>query len=81
MPTDANGGLRQLPQTGPVRLTDFWERMGKAFGPAYADSLSRDQVISGLGGRTVLESLDDGEDPKLVWRVVVEQFEVPARLR
>lgn len=60
-----------------MRLTEFWERMGERFGPAYADSVARDQVIGRLGNRTVYEALAAGETPKQVWRAVCEHFEVP----
>ncbi len=51
------------------------------FGPAYADSMARDQVLAPLGGRTVVEALAAGEDAKVVWQAVCEVFEVPARER
>ena len=40
-------------------------------GPAYADSYARDQVLATLGGRTVHQALDDGDDVKGVWRAVL----------
>jgi len=64
-----------------MRLTDFWARMSEQFGPAYAESLARDHVISGLGSRTVTQALADGDDAKLVWRAVCDEFELPARVR
>lgn len=64
-----------------MRQTDFWERMRAVFGPGYADSLARDQVLAELGGRTVVEALAAGEEVKDVWRAVVAAFEVPAALR
>ncbi len=54
-----------------MRLTEFWARMEKLFGAGYADSYARDQVLSTLGGRTVMEALAAGEDAKAVWRGVV----------
>jgi hypothetical protein len=63
---------------GQVRLTDFWERMHRAFGDSYADSLARDHVLATLSGRTVTQALGDGEDAKVVWRAVCAEFEVPA---
>ena len=62
---------------GPVRLTDFWERMRERFGAAYADSVARDQVIGGLGNRTAHEALAAGEDVRAVWLAVCEHFDVP----
>jgi Protein of unknown function (DUF3046) len=64
-----------------VRLTEFWERMNAQFGSAYAESLAKDYVFAGLGGRTVERALADGEDAKTVWRAVCEAFDVPERLR
>jgi hypothetical protein len=55
--------------------------MREQFGDAYAESVAKDFVLSGLGHRTVNKALADGEDAKLVWRAVVETFNVPDRLR
>jgi hypothetical protein len=60
-----------------VRLTDFWDRMNRQFGPAYADSFARDVVIGELGGRTIERALADGDDIKDVWRAVCQVVEVP----
>jgi hypothetical protein len=62
-------------------LTVFWERMRAQFGEAYADSVAKDHVLGGLGGRTVNQALADGEDAKVVWRAVSDDFRVPDRLR
>src|ERR1700748_1837088 len=64
-----------------MRQTEFWERMREQFGDVYAESVAKDYVLSGLGGRTVSKALADGEDAKAVWRAVSEQFNVPDRLR
>jgi Protein of unknown function (DUF3046) len=64
-----------------VRLTEFWRRMEHHLGPAYADSWARDQVLAGLGSRTVHEALDAGEDPKLVWRAVCDALRLPSSER
>jgi hypothetical protein len=64
-----------------VRLTVFWERMRAQFGESYAESVAKDYVLSGLGGRTVSKALADGEDAKVVWRAVCETFNVPESLR
>jgi hypothetical protein len=64
-----------------VRHTEFWVRMNTALGPAYARSWASQHVLSALGGRTVLEALDQGEPPKVVWRAVWAELELPARER
>lgn len=65
-----------------MKLSDFWERMEQTFGPGYAASVARDQVLPQLGGRTVTEALDAGERIVDVWRAVVAAYpdRVPARL-
>jgi hypothetical protein len=64
-----------------MKLTDFWDRMTAQFGEGYADSVAKDFVLQGLGGRTVNRALAEGEDAKVVWRAVCESFDVPERLR
>ncbi len=55
-----------------VRLSDFWNRMERRFGTAYARSYAADQVLATLDGRTVQQAIDAGDDLKGVWRAVVE---------
>ncbi len=62
-------------------MTEFWERMNAQFGEAYAQSLAKDHVFAGLGGRTIAQALGEGEDAKAVWHAVCETFPVPERLR
>lgn len=64
-----------------MRLTTFWQRMRVHFGVAYADSFARDHVMSELGGRTVIQALDDGWEAKDVWRAVCTAMDVPAARR
>jgi hypothetical protein len=62
-------------------LTEFWARMREQFGDVYAQSVAKDYVFAKLGDRTIERALADGEDAKLVWRAVVDTFDVPQRLR
>ncbi len=64
-----------------MRHTEFWARMEQALGTSYARFWAEQQVIAELGGRTVVEALDQGEAPKLVWRAVAERLDVPVSLR
>jgi hypothetical protein len=64
-----------------MRLTIFWERMCAHFGDTYADTFARDHVMSELGGRTVLEALENGWEVKDVWRAVCAAMDVPASHR
>ncbi|WP_427894360.1 DUF3046 domain-containing protein [Kribbella sp. GL6] len=60
-----------------MRLTEFWARMDHHLGPAYARTWAETQVVQELGGRTVVEALDDGEAAKLVWRAVWAHLNLP----
>ena len=60
-----------------MRLTEFWARMEQALGPTYARTWAAMQVLASLGGRTVAESLAEGESPKTVWRAVWAELELP----
>ncbi len=66
-----------------MKLSDFWARLDEVFGPAYAPSVATDQVLPGLGGRTIVEALEAGERVADVWRAVVAAYpdRVPPRLR
>jgi len=64
-----------------VRLTEFWQRMDEHFGSVYAQSVAKDFVLAGLGGRTVAQALAEGEDVKVIWQAVCAAFPVPDRLR
>ncbi|RBQ14751.1 DUF3046 domain-containing protein [Spongiactinospora rosea] len=64
-----------------MRLSDFWDRMRRHFGEAYAESWARDYVIAELGGRTVTQALADGVAAKTVWRAVCKVTDVDAKLR
>ncbi len=66
-----------------MRLTDLWRRLNETFGPGYAESVAHDQVLTQLGGRTIIQALTAGEEVVSVWRAVVAAYpdRVPARLR
>jgi hypothetical protein len=64
-----------------MRRTDFWARMDRVFGAAYAPSVARDQMLSELDGRSVEQALAEGEDTKRVWLAVCTHFGLPAAER
>ncbi|HEY7881537.1 MAG TPA: DUF3046 domain-containing protein [Streptosporangiaceae bacterium] len=64
-----------------MRLTVFWDRMRAQFGESYADSVAKDQVLTGLGGRTATQALAEGIEPQIVWRAVCDTFELPESRR
>lgn len=64
-----------------MRHTEFWQRMETALGSSYAQSWAEQHVLADLGGRTVSQALDAGEEPKLVWRAVWAALDLPAHDR
>ncbi|HEY7226384.1 MAG TPA: DUF3046 domain-containing protein [Micromonosporaceae bacterium] len=66
-----------------MKLTDLWHRLEQTFGPAYAASVARDQVLSQLNGRTIDQALAEHVEVHDIWRAVVAAYpdRVPARLR
>lgn len=64
-----------------MRLTEFRALMTAHFGSHRATSVAADHVFAALGGRTIDQALGAGENPKKVWAVVCETFEVSALLR
>lgn len=55
--------------------------MDRHLGVGYARVWAESHVMSILGGRTVTEALDEGEDPKIVWRAVHATRGLPASER
>ena len=55
--------------------------MRAQFGESYADSVVKDQVLTGLGGRTAAQALAEGIEPQIVWRAVCDTFELPESRR
>ncbi len=55
--------------------------MTAQFGSLRAASVAGDHLFAALGGKTADAALESGEDPKRVWAVVCEDFDVPESLR
>ena len=60
-----------------MRLTEFQELVKGQFGPARGASLLVDHVLAGVGGRTAAQAIEDGVDPRDVWRALCADFDVP----
>ena len=50
-----------------MREREFWELLEEVFGRSYGRSLARDQRMPQLANMTVLEALDAGEEPRVIW--------------
>jgi len=60
-----------------VRLTEFHELVAAQFGQARGASLLVDHVLTALGGRTAAQAVEDGVEPRDVWRALCADFDVP----
>ncbi|OBH02256.1 MULTISPECIES: DUF3046 domain-containing protein [unclassified Mycobacterium] len=60
-----------------VRLTEFNERVVLRFGATYGPSVLEDHVLSGLDGRTAAQAIEEGIEPRDVWRALCADFDVP----
>lgn len=77
----ASHAVARLRHTGPVRLTDFWERMDAVFGAAYSRSWARDYSLADIGGLTVMQAIDRGVETREIWDAVCAVVDVPGLLR
>jgi hypothetical protein len=60
-----------------VRLTEFNERVVLRFGSVYGASVLVDHVLTGFDGRTAAQAIDDGVEPRDIWRALCADFDVP----
>ncbi|MBV8347593.1 MAG: DUF3046 domain-containing protein [Mycolicibacterium sp.] len=60
-----------------MRLTEFHELIQGQFGAVRGASMLVDHVLAGLGGRTAAQAIEDGVDPRDVWRALCSDFDVP----
>jgi hypothetical protein len=58
-------------------LTEFNELVEAQFGTVRATSLLVDHVLTTLDGRTAAQAIEDGVDPREVWRALCADFDVP----
>jgi hypothetical protein len=62
---------------GRVRLTEFQELVEGQFGPVRGASMLVDHALTAFGGRTAAQAVEDGVDPRDVWRALCADFDVP----
>ena len=60
-----------------MRLTEFHELVDGQFGAVRGASLLVDHVLTSLGGRTPAQAIQDGVEPRDVWRALCADFDVP----
>ncbi|OBB74041.1 DUF3046 domain-containing protein [Mycobacterium sp. 852014-52144_SCH5372336] len=60
-----------------MRLTEFHQLVEEQFGSVRGASLLVDHVLSGFDGRTAAQAIEDGVEPRDVWRALCSDFDVP----
>jgi Protein of unknown function (DUF3046) len=60
-----------------MRLTEFHELVREQFGVMRSSSMIVDHVLTDFGGRTAAQALEDGVEPRDVWRALCADFDVP----
>jgi Protein of unknown function (DUF3046) len=68
---------RRQRRLGRVRLTEFQELVEGQFGPVRGASMLVDHALTGFGGRTAAQAIEDGAEPRDVWRALCADFDVP----
>ena len=60
-----------------MRLTEFHELVQNQFGVVRGSSLLVDHLVTGFNGRTAAQAIEDGVEPRDVWRALCADFDVP----
>jgi hypothetical protein len=60
-----------------MREREFWQLLEEVFGRSYGRALPHDQQLTDLNGMSVVEALDSGVEPRVVWNVLCNQMQVP----
>ncbi|AIY46306.1 MULTISPECIES: DUF3046 domain-containing protein [Mycolicibacterium] len=60
-----------------MRLTEFNDLVEGQFGSMRGRSLLVDHVLTALDGRTAAQAIEDGVEPRSVWRALCADFDVP----
>ena len=60
-----------------MRLTEFQELVECQFGPVRGASMLVDHALTAFGGRTAAQAIEDGVEPRDVWRALCADFDVP----
>lgn len=60
-----------------MRLTEFHDLVEGRFGSLRGGSMLVDHVLTSLGGRTAAQAIEDGVEPRDVWRALCADFDVP----
>lgn len=61
---------------GRVQEREFWQLLEEVLGRSYGRALAHDQSLTELRGMTVVEALNAGEEPRVIWNVLCDQMNI-----
>ena len=64
-----------------MRYSEFRELVDEVFGASVGRSLVSDLSLDALGDRTAARALQEGEEPRAVWRALCDAMGVPGAQR
>jgi hypothetical protein len=64
-----------------VRRSEYTQLAEYVFGPTLADVYHRELVLEGIGHRTPVQALADGENVRRVWTALCDEMQVPESRR
>lgn len=67
----------RVPNPPAVTLSEFRLAAEEEFGPVQARTLCREVVLGEIGHRTPDHALEEGVDPRTVWRALCTAMDVP----
>lgn len=59
-----------------MRISDFWLRLDSAFTQGHAQHVYRTHILWMLGNRTADQAIEAGEDPRIVWESLCQEFDL-----
>lgn len=60
-----------------LKEREFWQLLEEVFGREFGRSIARDQGLQKLDGMNVIQALDAGIEPRIVWNVLCDHMSIP----
>lgn len=60
-----------------MEYSEFWQLVEEVFGSSFGKSMAQDQQLPALKNKTVVQALDDGVEPRIVWHALCEHMQIP----
>ena len=64
-----------------MRRSELLEALRAVYGSAYGSTLAADLALAGLGGKTISEALDQGENVDRIWAAFCDEMDADDEVR